>query len=80
MVKPEGNKVTLTYSNNPHGNGIGTTVENLAYDYTYGINVTKVGSDAVDGKNPTLSGVKFTLQEKNGNTTENKYIELRHKT
>ena len=75
--KAQGNKVTLTYSNNPHGNGIGTTVENLAYDYTYGINVTKVGSDAVDGKNPTLSGVEFTLQEKKGNTTENKYIDAK---
>lgn len=75
--KAQGNKVTLTYSNNPHGNGIGTTVENLAYDYTYGINVTKVGSDAVDGKNPTLSGVEFTLQEKIGNTTENKYIDAK---
>lgn len=75
--KAQTNTVTLTYSNNPHGNGIGTTVENLAYDYTYGINVTKVGSDAVDGKNPTLSGVKFTLQEKNGNTTENKYIDAK---
>ncbi len=75
--KAQGNKVTLTYSNNPHGNGIGTTVENLAYDYTYGINVTKVGSDAVDGKNPTLSGVEFTLQEKKGNGTENKYIDAK---
>lgn len=75
--KAQGNKVTLTYSNNPHGNGIGTTVENLAYDYTYGINVTKVGSDAVDGKNQTLSGVEFTLQEKKGNTTENKYIDAK---
>lgn len=75
--KAQGNKVTLTYSNNPHGNGIGTTVENLAYDYTYGINVTKVGSDAVDGKNPTLSGVEFTLQEKKGNATENKYIDAK---
>lgn len=75
--KAQGNKVTLTYSNNPHGNGIDTTVENLAYDYTYGINVTKVGSDAVDGKNPTLSGVEFTLQEKKGNTTENKYIDAK---
>lgn len=75
--KAQGNKVTLTYSNNLHGNGIGTTVENLAYDYTYGINVTKVGSDAVDGKNPTLSGVEFTLQEKKGNTTENKYIDAK---
>lgn len=58
--KAQGNKVTLTYSNNPHGNGIGTTVENLAYDYTYGINVTKVGSD---DKAKGLKGVEFTLQE-----------------
>ena len=75
--KAQKNKVTLTYSNNPHGNGEGNTVIHPAYDYTYGIDVTKVGSDAVDGKNPTLSGVKFTLQEKNGVTTENKYIDAK---
>lgn len=75
--KAQKNKVKLTYSNNPHGVGEGTTVIHLAYDYTYGIDVTKVGSDAVDGKNPTLSGVKFTLQEKNGDTTENKYIDAK---
>lgn len=75
--KAQENKVTLTYSNNPHGNGEGNTVIHPAYDYTYGIDVTKVGSDAVDGKNPTLSGVKFTLQEKNGVTTENKYIDAK---
>lgn len=72
------NTVTLTYSNNPHNTDeIGTTVEHHAYDYTYGIDVTKVGSDTVDGKNPTLSGVKFTLQEKNGDATENKYIDAK---
>ena len=72
------NTVTLTYSNNPHNTDeIGTTVEHHAYDYTYGIDVTKVGSDTVDGKNPTLSGVKFTLQEKNGDTAENKYIDAK---
>ena len=59
--KAQKNEVQLTYSNNPHGAGEGTTVIHPAYDYTYGIDVTKVGSDAVDGKNPTLSGVKFTL-------------------
>lgn len=75
--KAQKNEVKLTYSNNPHGVGEGTTVIHRAYDYTYGIDVTKVGSDAVDGKNPTLSGVKFTLQEKNGNTTENKYIDAK---
>ena len=64
--KPQKNKVTLTYSNNPHAaDGTGTTVEHPAYDYTYGIDVTKVGSDT---GNPTLAGVEFTLQEgKSGN-------------
>lgn len=75
--KAQKNEVQLTYSNNPHGTGEGTTVIHPAYDYTYGIDVTKVGSDAVDGKNPTLSGVKFTLQEKNGKTIENKYIDAK---
>ena len=75
--KAQENKVKLIYSNNPHGDGEGTTVIHPAYDYTYGIDVTKVGSDTVDGKNPTLSGVKFTLQEKNGDTTENKYIDAK---
>lgn len=75
--KAQKNEVKLTYSNNPHGVGEGTTVIHRAYDYTYGIDVTKVGSDAVDGKNPTLSGVKFTLQEKNGDATENKYIDAK---
>lgn len=75
--KAQKNEVKLTYSNNPHGDGEGKTVIHLAYDYTYGIDVTKVGNDTVDGKNPRLSGVKFTLQEKNGDTTENKYIDAK---
>ena len=66
--KAQKNKVTLTYSNNPHTDGTGTTVEHLAYDYTYGIDVTKVGSnDETKG----LKGVEFTLQEQ-GDT--NKFI------
>lgn len=75
--KAQKNEVKLTYSNNPHGDGEGATVIHHAYDYTYGIDVTKVGSDTVNGKNPPLSGVKFTLQEKNGDTTENKYIDAK---
>lgn len=63
--KAQVNKITLTYSNNPHGNGIGTTVEHPAYDYTYGIDVTKVGSD---NEAKGLEGVEFTLQE-NGDTS-----------
>ena len=63
--KAQKNMVTLTYSNNPHTEDVGTTVEHLAYDYTYGIDVTKVGSD---DKAKGLEGVEFTLQE-NGDTS-----------
>lgn len=63
--KAQKNMVKLTYSNNPHAEGVGTTVEHLAYDYTYGIDVTKVGSD---DKTKGLEGVEFTLQE-NGDTS-----------
>lgn len=58
--KPQENKVTLIYSNNPHAEGVGTTVEHLAYDYTYGIDVIKVGSD---NEAKGLEGVEFTLRE-----------------
>lgn len=58
--KAQKNKVTLTYSNNPHAEGVGATVEHPAYDYTYGIDVTKVGSD---DETKGLKGVEFTLQE-----------------
>ena len=81
------NTVTLTYSNNPHAEGTGatgTTVKHPAYDYTYGIDVTKVGSET---DNPPLAGVVFTLQERgdadgtfimaNGTkTTDSKLAEL----
>jgi hypothetical protein len=58
--KAQKNTVKLTYSNNPHVDGTGTTVEHPAYNYTYGIDVTKVGSD---DENKGLEGVEFTLQE-----------------
>lgn len=61
LGKGQKNTVTLTYSNNPHdNNGTGTTVDHPAYDYTYGIDVKKVGSDEAK---PTLANVEFTLQE-----------------
>lgn len=61
LGKAQINKVKLTYSNNPHDeNATGTTVEHPAYDYTYGIDITKVGSDDED---KVLAGVEFTLQE-----------------
>lgn len=68
LGKAQVNNVKLTYSNNPHTNGTGTTVDHPAYDYTYGIDVTKVGSDEDEtGKHKTLEGVQFTLQEKYSN-------------
>lgn len=68
LGKAQVNNVKLTYSNNPHTNGTGTTVDHPAYDYTYGIDVTKVGSDEDETGNPkTLEGVQFTLQEKGSN-------------
>ena len=64
LGKAQKNKVKLTYSNNPHSEGTGTTVDHSAYDYTYGIDVTKVGNDEDEAGNPkTLEGVQFTLQE-----------------
>lgn len=68
LGKAQVNNVMLTYSNNPHTDGTGTTVEHPAYDYTYGIDVTKVGSD---NETKGLKGVEFTLQEQ-GDT--NKFI------
>ena len=72
LGKGQKNTVTLTHSNNPHAVGTGTTVEHPAYDYTYGIDVTKVGNEETPKK---LSGVVFKLQEKNGDTVEDKYID-----
>lgn len=61
LGKAQVNNVKLTYSNNPHiKDGTGETVVHPAYDYTYGIDVTKVGSDDVT---KGLEGVEFTLQE-----------------
>lgn len=81
LGKAQVNNVKLTYSNNPYNaNDTGTTVDHPAYDYTYGIDVTKVGSDMDEtGKHKTLEGVQFTLQEKgsskfvkaDGTTTSN---------
>ena len=72
LGKGQKNTVTLTYSNNPHSFETGTTVVHPAYDYTYGIDVTKVGNEETPKK---LSGVVFKLQEKNGDTVEDKYID-----
>lgn len=68
LGKAQVNNVMLTYSNNPHTNGTGSTVDHPAYDYTYGIDVTKVGSDKDEtGNLKKLQGVQFTLKEESSN-------------
>lgn len=75
--KAQTNTVKLTYSNNPHKtDDTGTTVTHPAYDYTYGIDVTKVGSDKDGDGNPKkLEGVEFTLQEIVNGTAQKQYID-----
>ena len=76
LGKGQKNTVTLTYSNNPHSNETGTTVEHPAHDYTYGIDVTKVGSDKDgDGTSKKLKDVEFTLQEVVGGNAEKQFID-----
>ena len=79
LGKAQENTVTLTYSNNPHSDSEGdkgTTVVHPAYDYTYGIDVTKVGSDKDgDGNLKQLKDVEFTLQEVVGGNPENQFID-----
>lgn len=72
------NTVKLTYSNNPHGEDEGTTVDHPAYDYTYGIDVTKVGSDKDEtGDLKKLKDVEFTLQEVVDGKAESQYIDAK---
>lgn len=73
------NTVMLTYSNNPHDKyATGDTVVHSAYDYTYGIDVTKVGDDKDGDGNPKkLKDVEFTLQEVVDGKPENQFIDSR---
>ena len=73
------NTVKLTYSNNPHaGDTTGDTVVHPAYDYTYGIDVTKAGSDKDENdKYPALENVEFTLQEVVGGSAQEQYIDAK---
>lgn len=76
--KAQKNTVKLEYSNNPHGEGIGATVDHFAYDYTYGIDVTKVGSDKDENdKYPALENVEFTLQEVVRGSAQEQYIDAK---
>lgn len=69
LGKAQVNNVKLTYSNNPYNTSdTGTTVDHPAYDYTYGIDVTKVGSDKDEtGNLKKLQGVQFMLKEEGSN-------------
>ena len=53
------NKVDLTFSNNPGGEGTGTTPEDTVIVFTYKVIVNKVKSD-----NSALAGAKFKLEKK----------------
>lgn len=55
----QNNVVDLDYSNNPYGDGYGTTEEDKVYVATLKVNVNKVDG-ATQG---ALSGVKFTLHK-----------------
>lgn len=78
LGKAQENKVKLTYSNNPHTKDTGTTVDHPAYDYTYGIDVTKVGSDKDgDGNLKKLKDVEFTLQEVVDGVAQSQYIDAK---
>lgn len=75
----QANTVMLTYSNNPHDNdATGDTVVHSAYDYTYGIDVTKVGDDKDGDGNPKkLKDVEFTLQEVVDGKPESQFIDAK---
>lgn len=57
------NKVALSYSNNPNGEGFGRTTEDEVIVFTYGLEITKI-----DGEDPTrtLEGAQFVLKGDRG--------------
>lgn len=64
------NIVTITYSNNPYGEGTGTSEEDKVTVFTYKLTVNKT-----NGKDP-LEGAGFTLYKKDSAT--NTYVEVGH--
>ena len=67
------NEVKLIYSNNPHGEGTGTTVTAKTTVYTFGLKVIKIDSATKNEQTPTtLAGAKFKLYHEHGheNSTE----------
>lgn len=64
------NKVNLTYSNNPSGDGTGTTTDKNAKVYTYELDVNKVTGQKA------LAGAGFTLYKKDAKGEYKKVKEL----
>lgn len=58
------NTVTLTYSNNPYGEGKGETIEDTAADFAFKLNLKKVDQGTEKG----LGGAVFTIQSDDTNT------------
>ena len=56
------NSVKLEYSNNPYGEGTGTSVEGGAGDFTFKLNLNKVDQGTEKG----LGGAVFTIKADNG--------------
>lgn len=60
------NKVYLTYSNNPNGEGTGKTPEDTVIVFTYKVVINKV-TKGTNGEMIPLEGAKFKLSKKVGN-------------
>ena len=58
------NTVTLQYSNNPYGEGTGTTIEDTVADFAFKLNLNKVDQGTEKG----LGGAVFTIQSDDANT------------
>lgn len=60
------NTVTLTYSNNPYGEGKGETIKDTAADFAFKLNLKKVDQGTEKG----LGGAVFTIQSDDTNTKD----------
>ena len=58
------NTVTLTYSNNPYGEGKGETIPDTVADFAFKLNLNKVDQGTEKG----LGGAVFTIQSDDANT------------
>ena len=60
------NTVTLTYSNNPYGEGKGETIKDTAADFAFKLNLKKVDQGTEKG----LDDAVFTIQSADANTKD----------